>query len=1121
MTLEIPMISLPPRSVDDAGRSSAPDPRVAAFCSPDGPVIFHAVAHRHEIWRPDPFDVESIHDEARAAFRRLVDRATTPPGLPFGRILLLLGESGCGKTHLMRALRNGVHARGQAYCGYMQMTSATDHYGRYVLNNLIDSLDQPYFEPNGATTGLMRLSTALAEGARGVAQDRLAQLREDDLDYGRLARLIDAYADQVVRDKRFDRVDFDLIHALLCLQRDDPRIKGRVLKYLRCEDLSDADRRALDGLSPRARSEAPQRLIEKLGGLMGAIKGRVLKYLRCEDVSDADRRALGGLVPRSHADAPRLIEKLGGLMGAIDSASLVLCLDQLEDMYNHEDAPAKFRRAMATVCDLADRVPSSVVVIACLEDFYKELRTHLAGPILDRIEKDPAPIRLTRNRSEEEVFEIVARRLEHLYDTFETEPVEEDPTFPIPATELKKHVGQSARELLEWCREYRERCIAEGRIVLTDLPVTGTGKPKPPTPPGSWEQLWNDFRSASQGEIPTEDEGLMGLLTASLVACSEEMPPGYWFSAEWKDLIANVERHSPGNAVDRLVVGLCNKKAQGGGLRAQVTRVTARASEHTPVVTPVLVRSTEFPSNPTAQITKQIGQMIAQGGRKAVVEDADWRTMLALKAFRTDHGTLPDFPAWLKEERPLSRLRSLRSILDLDHLPPPHPVPPEPPLLRPVEPATHAEPEPTRTPEPVVETGPVLLGVTTDRAGAPVVITPTELTRHAAFLGSSGSGKTTAAVNIVEQLLLRGIPAVLVDRKGDLCGYAEPGAWLPSSDDPALAERARRLRERLDVALYTPGNPNGRPLSIAIAPAGLGRLPSLEREQVARYAASALGGMMNYRPKGPDQARLAILTKAIDLLGQLEPDAAVTMDALVNFIHERDPALINAVGLLDTKLFDTLVQHLETQRLNRSHLLAAHGERLEAEALLGLGPHAVPGRTKLSIISTKFLGHNPDVQFWVSQLLVEMSRWASRSPSGTLQAVLLFDEADLYLPAVGKPPTKEPMENLLRRARPAGLGLLLATQSPGDFDYKCRDNIGSWFVGRIREQNSIDKMKPMLNECRVDIAAKLPGQEAGQFHLLRVGGATGLKAGRSALTPVQLSEERIVTLARLTMRHHP
>ena len=130
--------------------------------------------------------------------------------------------------------------------------------------------------------------------------------------------------------------------------------------------------------------------------------------------------------------------------------------------------------------------------------------------------------------------------------------------------------------------------------------------------------------------------------------------------------------------------------------------------------------------------------------------------------------------------------------------------------------------------------------------------------------------------------------------------------------------------------------------------------------------------------------------------------------------------------------------------------------------------------------------------------------------------MLLFDEADLYLPAVRQPATKEPMEHLLRRARSAGLGLLLATQSPGDFDYKCRDNIRTWFVGQVKEANSIAKMKPMLSDCRIDVAGRLPSQEPGEFHLIRDGDVTSMMARRSALDPRQVPEEEVVTLARCT-----
>ena len=108
------------------------------------------------------------------------------------------------------------------------------------------------------------------------------------------------------------------------------------------------------------------------------------------------------------------------------------------------------------------------------------------------------------------------------------------------------------------------------------------------------------------------------------------------------------------------------------------------------------------------------------------------------------------------------------------------------------------------------------------------------------------------------------------------------------------------------------------------------------------------------------------------------------------------------------------------------------------------------------------------------------------------------------------------MEDLLKRARSAGLGLLLATQSPGDFDYKCRDNIRTWFVGRVKEPTALAKMKPMLSECRVDVAARLPAQETGEFHLIRDGEVNGLRAAPSIMATEQLPEGEILDLARRT-----
>ena len=81
--------------------SAAEEARLAAFCNPDGPAVFGAIVHGSMIWTPDPFDVESIHAEARGEFSQLLHRAATPAAS--GKSLLLLGEAGSGKTHLMRA----------------------------------------------------------------------------------------------------------------------------------------------------------------------------------------------------------------------------------------------------------------------------------------------------------------------------------------------------------------------------------------------------------------------------------------------------------------------------------------------------------------------------------------------------------------------------------------------------------------------------------------------------------------------------------------------------------------------------------------------------------------------------------------------------------------------------------------------------------------------------------------------------------------------------------------------------------------------------------------------------------------------------------------------------------
>ena len=65
----------------------------------------------------------------------------------------------------------------------------------------------------------------------------------------------------------------------------------------------------------------------------------------------------------------------------------------------------------------------------------------------------------------------------------------------------------------------------------------------------------------------------------------------------------------------------------------------------------------------------------------------------------------------------------------------------------------------------------MILGTRRDD-GSEVAIHSTILARHAAMLGSTGSGKTVMAKALIEEATLAGIPSLILDPQGDLARLA-------------------------------------------------------------------------------------------------------------------------------------------------------------------------------------------------------------------------------------------------------------------------------------------------------------------------------------------------------------
>lgn len=361
-----------------------------------------------------------------------------------------------------------------------------------------------------------------------------------------------------------------------------------------------------------------------------------------------------------------------------------------------------------------------------------------------------------------------------------------------------------------------------------------------------------------------------------------------------------------------------------------------------------------------------------------------------------------------------------------------------------------------------------------------------DLVTHGLCVGMTGSGKTGLCIGILEEAALDGIPAIAIDPKGDLGNllltFPELRAedfrpWIneqdasrkgQSPDAYAAAqaelwreglaewgqdgERIRRLRESVDLALYTPGSTAGLPLSIlasfAAPPAALRQDGELLAERIGTTATSLLG-LLGIEAD-PLQSREHILVSTI--LGEAW-EAGRDLD-LTRLIHAIQEPPVERVGVLDVETFYPAKERFQLA-LKLNNLIASpgfaswlSGEPLDVGRLL----YTAEGKPRISILAISHLSE-AERMFFVSLLLNEVVGWMRGQPGTTsLRALVYMDEIFGFFPPVANPPSKTPLLTLLKQARAHGLGVLLATQNPVDLDYKGLSNAGTWFLGRLQTE---------------------------------------------------------------------
>ncbi|GAA1009662.1 hypothetical protein GCM10009551_092540 [Nocardiopsis tropica] len=1059
-----------------------------------------------EVWdSATDLHVDGLHTDVWDDLEDSLGDAVASTG-PCPTGLVITGNAGTGKTHLLTRFRDEVQSHGH-YFVLLELLDSSDFW-RAALTSLRSSLLRP---ARDHPTQLAQLIWLLSDEA-GLSR---AQRREFSGDAAPTPDTLDALVTAMSNRRPQVRQYHGVLRALVLLASPDSRLADLGSAFLDDIEVEETAAERLHWGLPAHGFPAVE-TVRAISAFLAETGATVFAVDQIDTLLAQSAATLGAPGAEGPAGENEVVEQIGhGLMA------------------------------------LRQGLYRTVTVACMLPTAWETLQTRATASVADRF-RVVGPLKSLPDGAVARA--IVERRLTAAYRAKEFTPPH--PTWPVAPEAFATAVHHTPRDLLTRVDGHIRSCLATHSVFeLTSFedgatrpaPAAAAVRPVEPVavaPEDLLTKLDAEFEAlrvrARVGEVATDqaaaDGAMAHLLNAGLRAWTrEDGGEGFQIERGGRQLDARLRRRLAGRTEDEqhwafravpaanpvAVTNRVQSAAIGAGLVAGQDRRQL-----------FLLRSTPWPTSPKASAV--IADAIERGAQQLPLDEGDLATLEALGRLidRAPDG----LDEWLTARRPAHGLRLFAGLetkpgavhdrsnaatnaarraralvpgdavgkvgglssamADLMFSGTPAPARPEPVRSEP------ARPEPARTeparPEPAAPSSagpagplpaapeqPIALGLAPDERA--IAVNPADLRKHVAIFAGSGSGKTVLIRRLIEECALRGTSAIVLDPNNDLSRLGEAWPQAPSGWWPGDADRAGTYLGDTEVVVWTPNRPSARPLVLQPIPdfaalrAGMDGTDLEAQEAREGFAmaveacASALEQHVGLSGQRREQQR-AILRESLTAYGR-QADRS-TVQGFIAFLRDWD-ADRSQLPSAD-KLAPDMANNLQAALINNP-LLGGEGQAVDPSALL---TPSAGKRARISVISLIGLPDETQRQTFVSQLQLALFSWIKRHPAGDrpLGWLLVMDEAQQIAPSGAVKPSTESTLLLASQARKYGLGLVFATQSPTGLHNKIVGNSATHLYGKLNAPVQIQAAKD-LAAARGGRIDAIGGLGPGDFYL--------------------------------------